>query len=594
MKLSKIYASDARFKPITFKDGLNVIYGDVVASISLDTNKSHEHNLGKTALVHLIDFMLLKGVARGQMFYKHKKKFFDWTFFLEIQLNNGHYLTIRRAVNPNTKISFKEHFVKHQDFSRGTAWDHEDLALGAKADDELNPKNVLSRYLDFDVAKEYSYRSYLGYLLRDQYEYGDVFKLSKFEGSDAGWKPALLSLLGFSPKELVRKYALETERSDENRIISRLQGEDVAASEEVYRIRAAIEAKEAERDHLRAKVGNFDFYEKEQDLNVDLVKNIETQIASLNKKEYSLNYNLEQIQISLDSANVAAIKFDDIKKVFEESELYFPDALTKEYEEVERFGRSLTAERNKYLKDQFADLQQQLGEVKSQLEELNSRRSETLALLGEKDTFTKYQAYQENLVKVETDIARYRAQLENAETIEKYQASLDKIEVQIKEKAMAIKGQLDSDNTDYQNIKKLFRQYFRAIVNFTAVFAVEMTKTGNVRFETAVLNSADDITGMDDGYTFKKTLCACFALAILANYSQKSFFRFAYHDGVMESSGNNPKNNFLSMAREAAIKNNFQYIVSVIKSDVPANMQFEEGEVRRILSEQDTLFGMEF
>ena len=51
MKLSRLYSDDPRFKNIIFKDGLNVIYGYVTNRDSNDP-----HNLGKTALVHLIDF----------------------------------------------------------------------------------------------------------------------------------------------------------------------------------------------------------------------------------------------------------------------------------------------------------------------------------------------------------------------------------------------------------------------------------------------------------------------------------------------------------------------------------------------------------
>ena len=57
MKLSKIY-SNKQFKNIEFNNDFNVIIGRI-------TDKSkHEkdtHNLGKTLLIPIIDFLLLKG-----------------------------------------------------------------------------------------------------------------------------------------------------------------------------------------------------------------------------------------------------------------------------------------------------------------------------------------------------------------------------------------------------------------------------------------------------------------------------------------------------------------------------------------------------
>ena len=116
MKLSKIYANNQKFKPIIFNEGFNVIFANIDNEINQDTGKVQEHNLGKTSLVYLIDFLLLKGVDKNNLFGKPKNKenFSDWVFFLEIKLNNGEYLTIRRAVNPSTKTSFKKHFSKHQ------------------------------------------------------------------------------------------------------------------------------------------------------------------------------------------------------------------------------------------------------------------------------------------------------------------------------------------------------------------------------------------------------------------------------------------------------------------------------------------------
>ena len=105
MKISKIYSNHPEFKPITFHNGLNIIYGDV--SINIDENgKEHPHNIGKTSLVELIDFLLLKKVVKGSFFYKHSAIFASWIFYLEIELNNGRYLTVRRGVGSHPKGSF--------------------------------------------------------------------------------------------------------------------------------------------------------------------------------------------------------------------------------------------------------------------------------------------------------------------------------------------------------------------------------------------------------------------------------------------------------------------------------------------------------
>ena len=109
MKLSKLYCSDSRFKNITFNlNGLNVIYADVVTEISA---KKNSHNLGKTKLAELIDYLLIKKIDKKSFLLRATDKtgklaFSSHVFYLEIQLNSGQYLTIKRKIQESTKTSF--------------------------------------------------------------------------------------------------------------------------------------------------------------------------------------------------------------------------------------------------------------------------------------------------------------------------------------------------------------------------------------------------------------------------------------------------------------------------------------------------------
>jgi len=67
MKLCKIYSNDeTQFHNIEFQDGLNVILAEITDRSKTDKDT---HNLGKTLLISLIDFLLLKQI-------KDKSKFF--------------------------------------------------------------------------------------------------------------------------------------------------------------------------------------------------------------------------------------------------------------------------------------------------------------------------------------------------------------------------------------------------------------------------------------------------------------------------------------------------------------------------------------
>jgi uncharacterized protein YydD (DUF2326 family) len=592
VKLSKLYANKASFEPIVFNSsGINIVLGDVTDGAFSDAGAaSHEHNLGKTSLVHLIDFMLLKKIDKKHLFGKRKEKFADWTFYLEIELNNKRYLTIQRSVNPNSKISFKEHIERHQTFNAGTSWDFEDLSLHSQKED--NPLNVLQEYLDFNVADKYGFRSVLPYLLRTQNDYRDVFRLDKFRGADSTWKPPLYEVLGFDSSILETKYEYDSQISDDKKFIKRINSSQ--ESEAVGKIRAAIEAKTRDRQELSAELDQFDFYAKEQGINTDLVKRIEFNIAKLNKEEYRLNYEVQQIRESLAGETAADPNLDDIRTLFNEVGLYFPDKLTKSYEDLVKFKSQLTSERSKYLKDELSELAAELDVVITKLADLNKERSKALMLLKEKDTFIKYKDYQEQLSKLDAEIAFYEAKLENAETVERYEKSLDDTRDKLRQLKNKVKTEISQENPDFKKIKQLFQEIYKSAFGYTALLTIEPNKEANIEVEVTVLNQADDLSGKGDGYTATKVLCSSFGLAILINYRDRSFFRFLYHDGALESWGDNPKTQFIDALRVYTKENDIQYIASIIKSDIPTGFAFTKEEVIRTLNDQNTLFGIDF
>src|SRR5207237_2269408 len=115
MKLSRLYSNrPTALEPIEFAPGLNV----AMAEIRLPENKKKDtHNLGKTTLGRLIDYCLLSSRDNKMFLFKHLDLFGDFVFFLELELLDGSFLTIRRGVGDSSKISVKKHQAAHQDFA---------------------------------------------------------------------------------------------------------------------------------------------------------------------------------------------------------------------------------------------------------------------------------------------------------------------------------------------------------------------------------------------------------------------------------------------------------------------------------------------
>src|ERR1035441_3204369 len=115
MKLSRLYSNHPNlFEPVDFVAGLNV----VLAEIRLPENRDKDtHNLGKTTLGRMLDFAFLAGREAKFFLFRHIDLFKEFVFFLEIELTDASYVTVRRSVAEASKISFKKHQASHQDFS---------------------------------------------------------------------------------------------------------------------------------------------------------------------------------------------------------------------------------------------------------------------------------------------------------------------------------------------------------------------------------------------------------------------------------------------------------------------------------------------
>lgn len=588
MKISKIYANKTSMTPVEFNSGFNVVYGDV----EYKQEDHNEHNLGKTSLVHLIDFLLLKTLSKKHFLSKHKSKFKDWTFYLEIELNAGNYLTIKRSVSMPTLISFKEHTSQNQDFSEEDNWNRKNIRLQSKKEEDAI--SVLQNYLDFNVQQNYNVRHFLTYLLRTQHDYDNVFKMSQFQGLDIDWKPQLFSLLGYKEDDVIKKYLLQSEIKNYSALLKTVLGSKKSNTGDSYNLKAAITEKERERKIIIEEINKFDFYLREKKLNKELVEETEAKISKLNSERYRLDYEIKRIKESLKSTVTFDLK--EIEEVFSQTKIFFPEQLKKDYQELLDFNTSLSNERAKYLKEDLSANLEHIESISTELKKLHQDKEDVLAFLRDTDTFSKYKSFQDEILKLDEQISQFKLKLQSLGTAENYEKKIEELKTESKEVAVEIKKVIDNGSDVFESINFIFKDIFKKTMDHTALLIVKPNKKGNPDFEQITLDDkdVDQITGQGDGYTATNVQCASLVLAILAAYKKESFFRFAYHDGLVEGWGERPKLNFFEQIREFCEVNNLQYIISVIKSDVPNNFKFSDEEIITTLTHEKPLFGFNF
>lgn len=595
MKLSRLYSNKPLlFTPIDFMPGLNV----VMAEIRLPENRDKDtHNLGKTILGRLLDFCFLMGRNQGFFLFKHFDLFKDFIFFLEIELEDASYLTVRRSVVDASKVSFKKHEAGKQDFTElpESGWDHWEMPFDRSCD-------MLDGLLDWRALKPWSFRKCIGYLLRSQEDYGDVFHLRKFAAAHSDWKPFLAHLLGFDADIVAQHYEKEAALEEKKTTAQTIKNELGGSVEDLSKIEGILLLKQKDADKKQALLDAFDFRTQDKSQTKRLIDDIDEKIAELNARRYSLNQSKKRILSSLEDDQIL-FDPDEAEHLFKEAGVLFKDQIKKDFQQLIAFNRAITEERRGYLQEERAEVEEELKRVNSELNTLGKKRSEGLAFLSDTDVFSKYKAVSDELVTLRADITSLDRQRGYLRRLQELRAEIRALTDGRERLQAAIEANVEQQNTDKQSLFSTIRLYFSEIVeevvNRKALLSVSPNKDGHLEFKAEILDESGNATSADLGHTYRKLLCVAFDMALLRSHLEEKFPRFAYHDGVFESLDDRKKENLLTVIRQYA-EFGIQPTITLIDSDLPrrapgAPPVFEPSEIVLTLhdeSEDGRLFKM--
>ena len=551
MKISKIY-SNKNFKNIEFNERFNAI----VAFIESD-KKEDTHNLGKTSLIRVIDFLLLSSFDKNTDKLLGNDIFIGQEFYGELKLNSGKYLLIKRSINTPTKISFKLNDSKLNNFELDIDWDEELTLKKAKA--------RLNEFLNFNILPNWDYRKSITYFLRSQQDYLDVFKLNKFKGKHKDWKPFVFDLLGFNGKLILEKLEIEEEIDILKGKVKTLKLEAQIDTSEKDRLEGLLEIKKNELFEVRTLIDRFNFFKEDILTNKKLVEEIDVQLQAFNTDRYRISFEINKIESSLSDIN-DDIDNKTISDLFEEVNLYYPQQLKKEYNDLINFQKSLTIERKKYLLETLTELKKEYLDLNIKIREIENQKGELLSLLTQKDSYKKFKEYQRKTVSLEVEVERIDDKIQAIDNSLIIENDIAEKKESIANYVLALKDALSERK--HSNINKIFNSIIKEILDTNALISLKLNSQGNIEFNADYQNKVDLLnTSESQGTTYKKLLCVAFDLSLLVNFSDKSFYKFVYHDGVLEGLDDRIKIRYIKLVKELCEKYDLQYIITLIDSD---------------------------
>ncbi|WP_085044108.1 DUF2326 domain-containing protein [Ensifer aridi] len=570
MKPSKLYSNrPATFAPVEFQPELNV----VLAEIRLPENRDRDtHNLGKTTLGRLLDFGFLAGRDAKFFLFKHLDRFEEFVFFLEIELFDSTYVTVRRSVAEASKIAFKKHAARHQDFSTlpDLEWDHVDVPFD-------RAKELLDSLLDWRALKPWHYRKGLGYFLRSQEDFRDVFHLRKFANSHADWKPFLAHILGFDAELLVQHYAKEDALKEKEQKASTIRQELGGEIEDAGKIDGLLLLKRQEVDKKQKLLDAFDFRSQDKADTKQLVDQVDERIAELNQRRYSLSHSRKKVIASLEEDQIL-FNPDDASELFREAGVLFSGQIKRDFQQLIAFNKAITEERRGYLVEERAEIEAELKTINAELNSLGRRRSELLAFLSSTDSFAKYKHLSGELVTLRADIESLERQREFVHRLQQLRTDIRTLAEEKTHLQAAIEADVEAKNADegslFSRIRLFFNEIVEDVIDQKALLSVVVNQAGHLDFRAELLDDAGNATSADRGFSYKKLLCIAFDLAVLRAHLDDAFPRFAFHDGVFESLDDRKKENLLGVIRRYTALG-LQSIITLIDSDLPPRAESE-------------------
>lgn len=578
MKLSRLYSNKADlFEPVEFVQGLNV----VLAEIRLPENRNKDtHNLGKTTLGRLLDFGFLAKRDPKFFLFKHLDLFQEFIFFLEIELDDTSFVTIRRSVNESTKVSVKKHEARHQDLSTLplAEWDHQDLPFE-------RARELIDGILDWRALKPWSYRKALGYLLRSQEDFREVFQLRKFASKHADWKPFLAHLLGFDSKLVAQHYEKEKALAKQQETAQTIKNELGGSIEDISKIEGILLLKQKDAEKKQKLLDAFDFRTQDKDHTKQLVDDIDERISMLNAERYTLNLNKKKILASLEEDQIL-FNPDEAQRLFEEAGILFDGQIKKDFQQLIAFNRAITDERRIYLQEEREEIESELKRVNTELNALGKRRSEILSFLSGTDVLGKYRQVSDEMITLRADITSLERQRGFLHRLQELRADIRTLTEARGHLQTQIEEDVERQNADqdsmFSTIRLFFSEIVEEVIDRKALLSVSPNQAGHLEFKAEILDESGNATSADMGHTYRKLLCIALDLAVLRAYSNDKFPRFVYHDGVFESLDDRKKENLLAVIQRYA-ELGLQPVITLIDSDLPARAEgvsvFSEEEV---------------
>ena len=411
-----IESSLKSFKPLSFREGLNVLLSDKSA---VSTEKQTRNSAGKTSLVEIIHFLYGADCEKDSLF--RLPQLINETFRGRLRIG-GEEFTIERGGAEPAKVFLLAGGEDRADIPKKL-----DKASERFYVSNTNWKAFLGHSLfglpmdergtAFDEAYTPSFRSMFSYFARRRDSGGFIGPERQAEKQHrSDWQVNLSYLLGLDwqiPFEFT-KIRLREKTLEELRkaVKAGALGQVVGT---VAELRPQVTIAEAKADKLRRELASFQVHESYKELSKRAAQ-AKSEMQSIVRRTVSLNESLEYLEAALKSEKPP--QRSDIQQLYEAAGIELPGVALRRFDEVSSFYESVVANRRVHVGNEIANVTAQIAAEEAAVSRLDRERSAILQDLDGQGALDDFLVLQRELADSDAQAATLRERFKAAEVLE--------------------------------------------------------------------------------------------------------------------------------------------------------------------------------
>lgn len=551
--LYKLYANKASFKPIEFKQGLNLI----VAERTADSDAKNSCNaVGKTTLIEIIDFCL------GSKFDKKSKlnapELADWSFTLDFEVSTFRCEATRFISDPN-KI-YIHTTDKHIPFEV-----KEDKEKSLYVDIEKWRSYLGKAYFNLDESKYISFRSIISFFIRKKDAYQSPFKAILNEKA-AQTKVRNAFVLNLLWQDSLRLSDAENEITQKNKIVTYLKAKVGSSGKMISKIASLS----ATIEKIGKDIDDFNVLPEYENVQ-KIADSLTHEIQNLVNRNIFLKKKLKEYLKSTENESIDE-NVDLIKAVYAEAEIVFSDKILQTLNSAIEFHKEIVENRKNFLSAEILKIKNEIENNEQLIKEKSDERTDKMKILQSHGALSEYSRLQDTKTKYITELESLNRELDDWKEAGNTLGELKKFK-------NVLSSQIENDIISNENLREeivIFKENSMKLYNNTGdndkvgILVVEQNGNKNYDFKIDRGSSSEGLTRMD---------VFCYDLMLLEMFKKNvpNGIDFLIHDSTLyDPVDSRQRAKAIELAREKTEKLNAQYIFTLNSDQLP-NEDLPEG-----------------